>query len=164
MSPACIALSPRAYSEEVIAQSRSQRTWYRTTGSQNLAGLLVGVAAAVLALIPQATPVQAQGDPALIFAVVTGLGKDRKEVKARVYAGGEVVEAALVPTDPIKTNPVWKKLEPCQALRAEAWHTPEGFRLATVMVVDAGMLPMALQGVAGDCLLKKALEFAPLVD
>jgi hypothetical protein len=26
------------------------------------------------------------------------------------------------------------------------------------------MLPMVLQGFAGDCLLKKALELAPLVD
>jgi len=28
----------------------------------------------------------------------------------------------------------------------------------------AGMLPMALQGIAGECLLKKALDYAPLVD
>jgi len=31
-------------------------------------------------------------------------------------------------------------------------------------VIDASMLPMSLQSFAGDCLIKKALEIAPMVD
>ena len=40
----------------------------------------------------------------------------------------------------------------------------EGFQIVTVHVIDAGMLPMSLQAFAGDCLIKKAVEIAPLVD
>ena len=37
-------------------------------------------------------------------------------------------------------------------------------RIALVKFDDGAMLPMVLQGYAGDCLLKKALEVAPFVD
>jgi hypothetical protein len=33
-----------------------------------------------------------------------------------------------------------------------------------VKVIDSSQLPMELQGVAGDCLIRKALEIAPLAD
>jgi hypothetical protein len=42
--------------------------------------------------------------------------------------------------------------------------TPEGYRILSLKNLDAGMLPMPLQGIAGDCLTKKALEFAPAID
>jgi hypothetical protein len=61
-------------------------------------------------------------------------------------------------------NPIWKKLEVCHSLRAEAWKNPDGYRIVGLKLLDAGMLPMTLQGLAGDCLLKKALEFAPQID
>jgi hypothetical protein len=40
----------------------------------------------------------------------------------------------------------------------------EGYQVLTVRVIDASMLPMSLQSFAGDCLIKKAIEVAPLVD
>ena len=52
----------------------------------------------------------------------------------------------------------------CHSLRADGWKTAEGYRIVSIKLLDAGMLPMTLQGLAGDCLLKKALEFAPQID
>ena len=40
----------------------------------------------------------------------------------------------------------------------------DGFKVTSARVLDASMLPMALQGYAGDCLIKKAVEIAPLAD
>ena len=117
-----------------------------------------------LSLLLSAVLAIAQQDPLVIFAVVTKVPKDRKQVTAQVSAGGAATEATLIATDPILDNLIWKKLEVCHSLKAEAWMTPEGYRLVSVKILDAGMLPMTLQGVAGECLLKKALEFAPLVD
>nr|MBI3612163.1 hypothetical protein [Nitrospirota bacterium] len=120
------------------------------------------VAAAAFFLLPAAA--LPQQDPLIIFAVVTKVSKDKKQVTAQVSDGGQPVEAALIPTDPILDNLIWRKLEVCHALKAEAWKNQEGYRIVSVRVLDAGMLPMSLQGVAGDCLIKKALEFGPLVD
>ncbi|MGH7232837.1 MAG: hypothetical protein ACREJU_15985 [Nitrospiraceae bacterium] len=99
-----------------------------------------------------------------LFAVVTNISKDRKQVTAQVVAGGAVSEATLIPSDAVLDNLIWRNLENCHSLRADAERNGESYRLMTVKLLDAGMLPMPLQGVAGDCLLKKALDFAPLVD
>jgi hypothetical protein len=106
----------------------------------------------------------AQGDTATIFAVVTKVPRDRSQVPARILAGGQVADSMLIAADEILGNPIWRTLEICHSLKAEAWKTPGGYRLASVKVVDSGMLPMELQGVAGDCLLRKALDIAPLAD
>ncbi|HJU05456.1 MAG TPA: hypothetical protein VJ692_09925 [Nitrospiraceae bacterium] len=99
-----------------------------------------------------------------LFAVVTAISKDRKQATAQVVAGGAVSEATLIPTDAVLDNLIWKKIEICHSVRADAEKVGDGYRLLSIKQLDAGMLPMPLQGVAGDCLLKKALEFAPLVD
>jgi hypothetical protein len=106
----------------------------------------------------------AQGDPATIFAVVTKVPRDRSQIPARVLAGGQVTDSLLLAPDEILGNPIWRTLELCHSIKAEAWKTPGGYRLASVKVVDSGMLPMELQGIAGDCLLRKALDIAPLAD
>ncbi len=124
-------------------------------------GLGIGTA---LSILLAAILVMAQQDPQVIFAVVTKVPKDRQRVTAQVSTAGAATEATLIATETILENLIWKKLEVCHSLRAEAWKTAEGYRLVSVKVLDAGMLPMTLQGIAGDCLLKKALEFAPLVD
>jgi hypothetical protein len=111
--------------------------------------------------VPSALP---QEDPLVVFAVVTKVSKDKKQVVAQISTGGPASEAPLIPSEPILDNLVWRKLEVCHALRVEAWKNQEGYRVVSVRVLDAGMLPMSLQGIAGDCLIKKALEFAPLVD
>jgi hypothetical protein len=111
-----------------------------------------------------AGPGLTQGDPSTIFAVVTKVPKDRSQIPARVLAGGQVTDSLLIVPDEILGNPIWRTLEMCHSLKAEAWKTQAGFRLASVKVVDSGMLPMELQGVAGDCLIRKALDIAPLTD
>ena len=100
----------------------------------------------------------------VLFAVVTNVPKDRKHVTAQVISTGAVSEVILIPNEALLENLVWKKLEVCHSLRADASKIAEGYQIFSVKMLDAGMLPMPLQGVAGDCLLKRALEFAPLVD
>jgi hypothetical protein len=107
---------------------------------------------------------QQDNDAPLIFAVVTKAPKDRAKVSARVFAGGQIVDSVLLVPDHIVRNPIWRTLEICHSLRAGAWKTPDGFKLDSVRVIDSGQLPMELQGVAGDCLIRKALEIAPLAD
>ena len=92
------------------------------------------------------------------------MSKDRRQVTAHVFAGGAVTEGALLPSESILENLIWRKLEVCHSLRIEGSKTAEGYRVTSVKTLDAGMLPMALQGIAGDCLMKKALEFAPAID
>ena len=106
-------------------------------------------------------PVSAQET---IFAVVTSVSKDKRQAGAQVSIDGVVSAATLIPTDDVLDNLIWRKLEICHSLKVEGLKVGEGYRITSVKVLDAGMLPMALQGVAGECLLKKALEFAPLVD
>lgn len=99
-----------------------------------------------------------------IFAVVTSVSKDKRQAGAQVAVEGTVSATTLVPTDDVLDNLIWRNLEICHSLKAEGLKVGEGYRITAVKMLDAGMLPMPLQGVAGECLLKKALEFAPLVD
>jgi len=107
---------------------------------------------------------QEPDDAPLVFAVVTKAPKDFAKVSARVLVGGRVMDSVLLAPEKIIGNPIWRTLEICHSLRLGAWKTPEGFKLDTVRVIDSSQLPMELQGVAGDCLIRKALEVAPLAD
>ncbi|HEX7767191.1 MAG TPA: hypothetical protein VF443_10790 [Nitrospira sp.] len=107
--------------------------------------------------------VQAQEDQ-LAFAVVSEAPKDKTRISAKIAIDGTVTDTKLLASEAIVGNLIWKKLEICHAMRLEGQRSGEGFRVTSVRVVDGSMLPMALQGFAGDCLLKKALEIAPLVD
>ncbi len=100
----------------------------------------------------------------LAFAVVTQPPKDMARVPAKVAIDGTVTAMTLLVSEPILSNLIWKKLEVCHALRLEGQKVTEGFRVTSVRAIDSAMLPMTLQGYAGDCLLRKALELAPLVD
>ncbi len=75
-----------------------------------------------------------------------------------------MVDIKLLASDQILANPIWKKLEICHAMKLEGQKAPEGFRVTSVRVIDSAMLPMTLQGFAGDCLLRKALDLAPFAD
>jgi len=107
--------------------------------------------------------VQANDDQ-LAFAVVSEVPKDKTRIAAKVAIGGVVTDTKLLASELIVNNLIWKKLEICHAMKLEGQPAAEGFRVASVRVIDGSMLPMSLQGFAGDCLLKKALEVAPLVD
>jgi len=98
------------------------------------------------------------------FAVVSEPPKDKSRVPAKVAIDAVVTDLKLLASDQILSNPIWKKLEICHAMKLEGQKTQEGFRVTSVRIIDGAMLPMVLQGFAGDCLLKKALEVAPLVD
>jgi hypothetical protein len=98
------------------------------------------------------------------FAVVSELPKDRTRVPAKVAIEGSVTDMKLLASDHILSNLAWKQLEICHALKLEGQKSSEGFRIHSVRAIDGAMLPMVLQGYAGDCLLKKALEVAPFVD
>lgn len=100
----------------------------------------------------------------IAFAVVNEVPKDRTRVSAKVAIEGSVTDTKLLAADHILSNLAWKQLELCHALKLEGDKTSEGFRVHTVRAIDSAMLPMVLQGFAGDCLLKKALEVAPFVD
>jgi hypothetical protein len=100
----------------------------------------------------------------LAFAVVSEPPKNKAHVPAKVAIEGTVADLTLLATDHILSNPIWEKLEICHAMKLEGQRVPEGFRVASVRVIDSAMLPMTLQGFAGDCLLRKALDLAPLVD
>jgi hypothetical protein len=100
----------------------------------------------------------------LAFAVVSRPPKDTARVPAKVAIDGTVMDLTLLASEPILSNPIWKKLEICHAMRLEGQKVTEGFRVASVRVIDSAMLPMTLQGYAGDCLLRKALDLAPFVD
>ena len=106
---------------------------------------------------------QAQEDQ-LAYAVVSETPKDKSRISAKIAIDGTVTDTKLLASEAIVGNLIWKKLEICHAMRLEGQRSGEGFRVTSVRVVDGSMLPMALQGFAGDCLLKKALEIAPLVD
>ena len=100
----------------------------------------------------------------IAFAVVSELPKDKTRIPAKVAIDGAVSDMKLLASDHILSNPVWKTLEVCHALKLEGQKSSEGFQIHSVRAIDAAMLPMVLQGVAGDCLLKKALEVAPFID
>ena len=107
--------------------------------------------------------VQADGET-LGFAVVSEVPKDKARVFAKVSVNDAVSDMKLLASEAIINNLIWKKLEICHAMRVEGYKVAEGFQIVTVHVIDAGMLPMSLQSFAGDCLIKKAVEIAPLVD
>jgi hypothetical protein len=107
--------------------------------------------------------VQADGET-LGFAVVSEVPKDKARVFAKVSVNDAVSDMKLLASEAIINNLIWKKLEICHAMRVEGYKVAEGFQIVTVHMIDAGMLPMSLQSFAGDCLIKKAVEIAPLVD
>ena len=109
------------------------------------------------------TLAQAEGET-LAFAVVSEMPKDKAQVMAKVSINDAVSDMKLLTSETILNNLIWKKLEICHAMRLEGYKSPEGFQIVTVHVIDAGMLPMSLQSFAGDCLIKKAIEVAPLRD
>ena len=107
--------------------------------------------------------VQADGE-ILAFAVVSEAPKDKARVSAKVSVNDAVSDMKLLASETILNNLIWKKLEICHAMKVDGYKVAEGFQIVTVHMIDAGMLPMSLQSFAGDCLIKKALEIAPLVD
>ncbi|MDR4465810.1 MAG: hypothetical protein MRJ66_16255 [Nitrospira sp.] len=106
----------------------------------------------------------AWADDVTAFAVVSEHPQDSARVSAKVSIGDSVADLRLLASEPILSNLIWKKLEICHALRLEGHKSVEGFQVLSVRAIDAAMLPMVLQGFAGDCLLRKALEIAPFVD
>lgn len=103
-------------------------------------------------------------DELLIFAVVSEVPKDKSRVAVKASINDAAIDTKLLASDSILTNLIWKKLEICHAMRVEGMKGPDGYRVITVRIIDASMLPMSLQSFAGDCLIKKAIEVAPLVD
>jgi hypothetical protein len=99
-----------------------------------------------------------------VFAVISDPPKDKSRVPAKVLLDGAVSDMKLVPAETVLGNPVWRTLEVCHALKLEGVKLGDGFKVTSARVLDASMLPMALQGYAGDCLIKKAVEIAPLAD
>ena len=107
--------------------------------------------------------VQAGGE-LLCFAVVSEVPIDKARVSAKVSVNDAVSDMKLLASETILNNLIWKKLEICHAMKIEGYKVAEGFQIVTVHMIDASMLPMSLQSLAGDCLIKKAIEIAPLVD
>ena len=107
--------------------------------------------------------VKADGE-ILAFAVVSEVPKNKARISAKVSVNDVVSDMKLLASETILNNLIWKKLEICHAMKLEGFKVAEGFQIVTVHVIDASMLPMSLQSFAGDCLIKKAIEIAPLVD
>jgi len=103
-------------------------------------------------------------DDVIAFAVVSEPPNDTARIPAKVAIDGTVMDLKLLASDQILANPIWKKLEVCHAMKLEGRTAPEGFHVTSVRVIDGAMLPMTLQGFAGDCLLRKALDLAPFID
>jgi hypothetical protein len=116
-----------------------------------------------LLVMGTASVVQADSE-ILSFAVVSEVPKDKARISAKVSVNDAVSDMKLLASEAILTNLIWKKLEICHAMKLEGHKVSEGFQVVTVHVIDASMLPMSLQSFAGDCLIKKALEIAPMVD
>ena len=124
---------------------------------------LCGVAVLLAFVIGAGLAGQAE-EELLIFAVVSEVPKDKPRVAVKASVNDVATDTKLLASDAILNNLIWKKLEICHAMRVEGTKTPEGYRVVTVRIIDASMLPMSLQSFAGDCLIKKAIEVAPLVD
>lgn len=103
-------------------------------------------------------------DELLIFAVVSEVPKNKSRVAVKASVGDLVSDTKLLASETIMNNLIWRKLEICHAMRVEGTKAADGYQVSTVRVIDASMLPMSLQSFAGDCLIKKAIEVAPLVD
>ena len=124
-----------------------------------LVGMVVGFA------VMLGTPaVGYSEDELLIFAVVTEVPKDKSRITVKASINDVAFDTRLLASDTILNNLIWKKLEICHAMRVEGIKAPDGYKVQTVRIIDASMLPMSLQSIAGDCLIKKAIEVAPLVD
>jgi hypothetical protein len=120
--------------------------------------------AASLTIMLGALAVGHPDDELLIFAVVTEAPKDKSRVTVKASINDVASDTKLLASDTILNNLIWKKLEICHAMRVEGIKVPDGYKVVTVRIIDASMLPMSLQSIAGDCLIKKAIEVAPLVD
>ena len=118
---------------------------------------------AILAMLALSVSAQAQLD-VTVFAVVSDPPKDKMRVAAKTLLDGTVSDMKLVPAESVLGNPVWRTLEICHALKLEGVKSGDGLKVNSARVLDASMLPMPLQGYAGDCLIKKAVEIAPLAD
>ncbi|MBS0172312.1 MAG: hypothetical protein JSR62_18365 [Nitrospira sp.] len=103
-------------------------------------------------------------DEQIFFAVISAAPKDKMRISAKVLSEGAVSDSKLIPGDAVAGNPVWRTLEICHALKIEGVKIGDGLKVLSARVLDASMLPMALQGYAGDCLIKKAVDIAPLAD
>ena len=121
------------------------------------------LALSCLIAVGTASRVQADGE-ILAFAVVREVPKDKARISAKVSMNDAVSDLKLLASETILNNLIWKKLEICHAMKIQGYKVAEGFQVVTVHVIDASMLPMSLQSFAGDCLIKKAIEIAPLVD
>jgi hypothetical protein len=120
---------------------------------------------ALFGLIAMGTGSLVQADSEVLgFAVVREVPKDKARVSAKVSVNDAVSDMKLLASETILNNLIWKTLEICHAMKLEGYKVAEGFQVVTVHVIDASMLPMSLQSFAGDCLIKKAIEIAPLVD
>ena len=118
-----------------------------------------------LCLIATGAASSAQADGEVLgFAVVSEVPRDKARISAKVSVDNAVSDMKLLASETILNNLIWKKLEICHAMKLEGYKIAEGFQVVTVHVIDAGMLPMSLQSFAGDCLIKKAIEVAPMVD
>jgi len=117
----------------------------------------------LMMMMGTASSAQADGE-ILAFAVVSEAPRDKARISAKVSLNDIVSDMKLLASETILNNLIWKKLEICHAMRIEGYKVAEGFQIVSVHVIDAGMLPMSLQSFAGDCLIKKAVEIAPLVD
>jgi hypothetical protein len=116
-------------------------------------------------LIAIGTNSLAQADSEVLgFAVVSETPRDKAVVPAKVSVNDTLSDMKLLASETILNNLIWKQLEICHAMRIEGYKVAEGFQVVTVHIIDAGMLPMSLQSFAGDCLIKKAIELAPMRD
>ena len=122
-----------------------------------------GMAVLLAFLLGAAVTANAE-DELLIFAVVSEVPKDKSRVAVKASINDVATETKLIASDAILNNLIWQKLEICHAMRVEGTKAPDGYRVVTVRIIDASMLPMSLQSFAGDCLIKKAIEVAPLLD
>ena len=103
-------------------------------------------------------------DEQVFFAVISDVPKDKMRISAKVLQDGASSDTKLIPSETVVTNPVWRTLEVCHALKIEGMKISDGLKVMSARVLDASMLPMGLQGFAGDCLIKKAVEIAPLAE
>jgi hypothetical protein len=126
-------------------------------GTASLLALSLGIG--VLVIMPALAE-----EELTAFAVVSDVPKDKSRVSAKVAIDGAVTDVKLLASETILSNLIWRTLEVCHAMKVEGQRVHEGFRVTSVRVIDGAMLPMVLQGFAGDCLIKKALEVAPFVD
>ena len=116
-----------------------------------------------LIMLGTASVVQADGET-LAFAVVSEVPKDKARISAKVSVSDAVSDMKLLASETILNNLIWEKLEICHAMKLQGYKSADGFQVITVHVINADLLPMSLQSFAGDCLIKKAIEIAPLVD